>query len=199
MRATRRKTILEERVMNDTAILSAAEVLRQGGIVAYPTEAVWGLGCDPGNAAALARLLELKGRPARKGLILVAAEIDQLRPYLQALPPDREALVLATWPGPVTWVWPAAECVASLLRGAHDTLAVRVSDHPQVRALCQAFGGPVVSTSANRSGAPPARSEVQVRERFGEGVDFILPGETGGRERPSEIRDALTGRVLRQG
>ncbi len=185
--------------MFDTAIESAADVLRQGGIVAYPTEAVWGLGCDPRNEAALARLLELKGRPAHKGLILVAATFEQLRPYLQPLPPEREAAVLATWPGPVTWVWPAAGEVSPLLCGGHDTLAVRVSDHPLVVALCEAFGGPVVSTSANRAGMPPARSEAQLRERFGKGVDFILPGETGGRDRPSEIRDAPSGRVLRKG
>jgi len=177
----------------------AAAVLRKGGIVAYPTEAVWGLGCDPGNADAVRRLLELKDRPASKGLILVAATPAQLRPYLQALPAEVEARILATWPGPVTWLWPAAEGVPPLLRGEHDTLAVRVSEHPRVRALCLAFGGPVVSTSANRSGEPPAYVETEVQERFAEGLDFILPGETGGRERPSEIRDALSGRILRAG
>jgi len=185
--------------MNRADVEQAAAVLRAGGIVAYPTEAVWGLGCDPRNERALERLLALKGRPADKGLILVAATFAQLRPFLQALDPEREAAVLATWPGPVTWVWPAEPTVSPWLRGKHETLAVRVSDHPLVAALCEAFGGPVVSTSANRSGEPPARTREDVLASLGDALDFVLDGETGGRARPSEIRDARTGAILRPG
>ncbi|HFB97672.1 MAG TPA: threonylcarbamoyl-AMP synthase [Bryobacterales bacterium] len=185
--------------MTSDQISQAVAALRAGGVIAYPTEAVWGLGCDPHNERALARLLELKGRPAGKGLILVAASFDPLRPFLQSLDAEREAAVLATWPGPVTWLWPANTSVSPLLRGEHDTLAVRISDHPLVVALCAAFGGPVVSTSANRSGEPPARTREEVLARFGDALDFVLDGETGGRERPSEIRDARTGKVIRPG
>ncbi len=185
--------------MNRADIVRAAEALRAGGIVAYPTEAVWGLGCDPRNEGAIERLLALKGRPAEKGLILVAASFEQLRPFLQSLDAEREAAILATWPGPVTWVWPAGPTVSPGLRGKHETLAVRVSDHPLVVALCEAFGGPVVSTSANRSGEPPARTREDVLARFGDALDFVLDGETGGRERPSEIRDARSGKVIRPG
>jgi len=188
-----------ETCMTDSPLTRAVAALRAGGVIAYPTEAVWGLGCDPRNAAALQRLLALKERPARKGLILVAAGFEQLRPFLQPLPADREAAILATWPGPVTWVWPAAADVSPLLRGEHDTLAVRVSDHPLVIALCEAWGGPVVSTSANRSGEAPARTREAVEAQFGDALDAILDGPTGGRERPSEIRDARSGRILRAG
>ncbi len=185
--------------MTSDQISRAVAALRAGGVIAYPTEAVWGLGCDPRNEAAIARLLELKERPAEKGLILVAASFDPLRPFLQPLDAEREAAVLATWPGPVTWLWPANASVSPMLCGEHDTLAVRISDHPQVVALCETFGGPVVSTSANRSGESPARTREAVQARFGDALDFILTGETGGRERPSEIRDARTGRVIRPG
>ena len=185
--------------MNRADIVRAAEALRAGGIVAYPTEAVWGLGCDPRNEGAIERLLALKGRPAEKGLILVAATFEQLHPFLQPLDAEWEAAVLATWPGPVTWVWPAEATVSPRLRGSHETLAVRVSDHPLVVALCEAFGGPVVSTSANRSGEPPARTREDVLASLGDALDFVLDGETGGRERPSEIRDARTGAILRPG
>ena len=185
--------------MNITDIARAADALRAGGIVAYPTEAVWGLGCDPRNEGAIERLLALKGRPAEKGLILVAAGFGQLRPFLQPLDAEREAAVLATWPGPVTWVWPAGPAVSPWLRGKHESLAVRISDHPLVVALCEAFGGPVVSTSANRSGEPPARTREDVVASLGDALDFVLDGETGGRERPSEIRDARTGAILRPG
>ena len=175
----------------------AVRALRSGGLLAYPTEAVFGLGCDPRNARAVARLLRLKQRPVSKGLILVAATPSQLEPYI--LPPTgslRKRLD-ATWPGPVTWLLPARPGVPDYLRGRHATLAVRVSDHPVVQALCRAFGGPIVSTSANPGGLPPARNVLTVRRYFREGVDFMLNGPLGGLARPTEIRDAASGRVLR--
>lgn len=175
----------------------ARRILRRGGVIAYPTEAVWGLGCDPLDRDAVAHLLGLKGRAASKGLILVAADFGQLEPLLEPLAEADRSRVFAAWPGPVTWLLPARAHLPSWLRGGHATLAVRVSDHPVVQALCRAFGGPLVSTSANRSGGRPARSALEVRRIFGEALDLIVPGELGGRERPSEIRD-LSGRVLRR-
>ncbi|HRN60194.1 MAG TPA: Sua5/YciO/YrdC/YwlC family protein, partial [Chiayiivirga sp.] len=141
------------------SIPDAACALRAGGVIAYPTEAVWGLGCDPFDAAALARLLALKQRPAAKGMIVIAARPAQVDRYLRwsALAPERRDQVLASWPGPNTWLIPCTDAVPHGLRGDHDTLAVRITAHPVAAALCEAFGGPIVSTSANRAGEPPAR------------------------------------------
>lgn len=179
----------------------AAEVIRTGGVIAYATEAVFGLGCDPRNSQAIEKLLRLKQRPAHKGLILIAANEQQLHPYLALSLIDDAMLqrVRATWPGPVTWLMPAAQSVSPLLRGEHDTLAVRVSAHPQVRALCEAFGDALVSTSANRSSQPPAKSVDEVVAQFGDGLDLILRGQTSGARKPSEIRNAVTGKIVRAG
>lgn len=179
----------------------AAKVLRAGGVIAYATEAVFGLGCDPQNVQALQQLLLQKQRPADKGLILVAASEQQLHPYL-ALPMITEAMwrrVRASWPGPVTWLLPAAKSVSPMVRGEHETLAVRVSAHPQVRALCEAFGGALVSTSANLSDQAPARTVDEVAAQFPDMLDLILLGETTGAAKPSEIRDAVTGKIIRAG
>lgn len=177
----------------------AAETVRAGGVVAYPTEAVYGLGCDPGNSAAVQRILRLKGRPAAKGLILIAADLAQLQPYLAPLPEEMRERVLPTWPGPVTWLLPAAPGTPEWLRGEHTTLAVRVTAHPLAAALCRAAGTPLVSTSANRSGGAPARSAQEVRTLFGGALDFVLEGELGGLARPTQIRDGRSGEVLRPG
>ncbi len=174
-------------------------MLGAGGVIAYPTEAVYGLGCDPLNGHAVHRLLALKRRPVKKGLILIAAHADQLTPYVESLPAAQRAAIEASWPGPVTWLLPAREGCPAWLRGEHETIAVRVTDHPLVAALCHAYGGALVSTSANRAGQPPARSALGVRRIFRFGVDFILHGETGALARPTEIRDACSGRVIRQG
>lgn len=182
--------------MSPYALRHAGRLLRAGAVVAYPTEAVWGLGCDPLDPQAVGRVLALKGRPAAKGLILIAAGFEQLAPYLAIEPERLPARVRDTWPGPVTWLLPARPEVPVWLRGHFTTLAVRVSAHPGAAALCRAFGGALVSTSANLAGRPPARSALALR-RLGPGVDYILHGELGGRERPTEIRDGATGELLR--
>ncbi len=176
----------------------AARVLRAGGVVAYPTEAVFGLGCDPWNQAAVLRLLAIKQRPMDKGLILIANRLEQLLPFLRPLGTEVEQRLRETWPGPVTWLLPARPAAPRWLRGRHSKLAVRVTAHPLAAALCEAFGGPIVSTSANASGRPPARSALHTRLRC-PGVDLILSGATGGLARPTPIRDALSGEVHRPG
>ena len=184
--------------MSSQQVSEAVQILQQGGVIAYPTEAVYGLGCDPTNLRAVERLLSLKQRSRDKGLILIAAEFDQLSPYLAEIENSLKANIFSTWPGPVTWLWPANPEVSSLLRGKHDTIAVRVTAHPLAAALCRAFGGPLVSTSANLSGKPPTRNADEVRIQLAERVDYVLEGETGGLSRPSQIRDALTGAVIRE-
>lgn len=176
---------------------AAVSLLQSGGVIAYPTEGVWGLGCDPFNEAAVRRLLDLKQRPESKGLIIIAASLAQIERWLTALDDGQRAACAATWPGPYTWVVPAAAAPA-WLRGQHDSIAVRVTAHPGVQALCNAFGGALVSTSANISGHPPARDVLELKQQFGDGLDYILQGQLGGDGKPSEIRDARTGIVLRK-
>jgi L-threonylcarbamoyladenylate synthase len=175
----------------------AARVLARGGILAYPTEAVFGLGCDPGDAWAVERLLALKRRPVEKGLILIAADYVQLIPYVRPLPEPRMGEILASWPGPSTWLLPAAPDTPYWLTGNHDTLAVRVTAHPLAQALCRVWGGPLVSTSANPAGAPPARSPLQVRRYFGDRLELVLTGRLGASRRPTSIRDGRSGHLLR--
>lgn len=177
----------------------AAQLLRNGAVIAYPTEAVYGLGCDPLDAQAVMRLLELKRRPVEAGLILIAADFAQIEPFLEPLPISLQRKVFSTWPGPVTWLLPARPGVPSWLRGQHTSLAVRVTAHAGSAALCRHFNGAVVSTSANPRGREPARTPLQLRRYFCDSIDYLLPGTLGGRLRPSEIRDARTGRTLRTG
>ena len=176
----------------------AREAILGGGVIAYPTEAVFGFGCDPLNARAVARILAIKQRDAAKGFILIAADISQLEPFMQ-LDAAMHAALLKSWPGPVTWVVPASAGVPEWLSGGRDTLAVRVTAHPVARALCEATGLALVSTSANLSGHPPLRSPLAVRRLLGKHVDYVVPGAVGGLKKPTEIRDARTGKVLRAG
>jgi len=181
------------------AVRQAARILQAGGVVAYPTEGVWGLGCDPLDAEAFSRILVAKERPPGMGVILLAGSREQLDPWIE--PPDDalEAWLAESWPGPVTWVLPARPWVPSWITGGRDTLAARVSAHPVASALSLEAGIPIVSTSANRSGHRPARNAVQVRRWLGEDIDFILGGATGGLAGPTPILDGRTGQPLRRG
>ncbi|MHB8405115.1 MAG: L-threonylcarbamoyladenylate synthase [Gammaproteobacteria bacterium] len=176
----------------------ARKAIWGGGVIAYPTEAVFGLGCDPLNAGAVAKLLAIKHRDTAKGLILIAADIIQLDPFMNLSGKLRDAL-LKTWPGPVTWVVPAAPGVPEWLTGGRATLAVRVTAHPVARDLCAATGWALTSTSANLSSHPPLRSALAVRRLLRNQLDYILPGSVGAQRNPTEIRDALSGTLLRAG
>jgi len=177
----------------------AADCLRRGEVIAYPTEAVYGLGCDPANEAAVRHILRLKNRSPNAGLILVADTLERLSPFIQTVDPKSVASALATWPGPVTWLFPRAESVPDWLAGNHATIAVRVSAHPVCRSLCEAFGGAIVSTSANPSTAQPATTRGQVEEYFGDAIAGVVEGALGANQQPSEIRDLATGAVIRAG
>ena len=178
-------------------IKRAREVLYNGGVIAYPTEAVIGLGCDPWNEAAVAKVLRLKQRPAAKGLIIVASRIEQLSALADFSRLARMDEIAGTWPGPVTWLIPARSGTPAWLSGLHETLAVRVSAHPVVQRLCAA-AGPLVSTSANPSACRPARSQRRARAYFGQQVDCYVPGNVGSDPRPSKILDARTGNLIRE-
>ncbi|SEQ38251.1 L-threonylcarbamoyladenylate synthase [Ectothiorhodospira magna] len=175
----------------------AAALVRKGGVIAYPTEAVFGLGCDPRDETAVHRLLHIKQRRPDQGLILIGADLTQLAPFLLPVDERLQEQAMTTWPGPCTWLWPAQPDTPRWLTGIHDTLAVRVTDHPLAAALCRAAGMALVSTSANLSGHPPGRSADAVDAALGEWLDGILEGATGGRENPSQIRDLQTGRQIR--
>lgn len=176
----------------------ARRVVLSGGVIAYPTEAVWGLGCDPWDEEAVERILELKERPMEKGMILVASSVEQVRFLLDPLPKAQQEEALKHWPGPVTCLLPDVQKqIPDWVRGKHASIAVRVSDHPVVRALCDATGMPLVSTSCNPAGRQPARHIWQVRKYFGDALDRVVPGDLGGRRQPSKILDIVTGQQLR--
>jgi L-threonylcarbamoyladenylate synthase len=173
----------------------AARILKQGGLVAYATEYCFGLGCDPFDRDAVLRLLRLKHRPVKKGLIVLAADIGQLAPLVRDIPPQ----VSASWPGPHTWLLLPLPGVPGWITGRHEKIAVRVTAHAQAAALCHASGMAIVSTSANRAGQAPARSTREVVRRFGKLIDYILPGRVGDVSAPTPIRDAVTGKLVRPG
>lgn len=181
------------------SIAEAAQKLHDGDVIAYPTEAVFGLGCDPLNHEAVVRLLELKGRPESAGLILIADEFSRFGDFVALDDPAPLERALKSWPGPVTWLFPRSVAVPGWISGNHDSVALRVTDHPVCRQLCSAYGGAIVSTSANRSGEEPAGNAAEVERSFGLGIAGIVEGALGGLERPSEIRDARTGEVMRPG
>ena len=176
----------------------AVAALDAGGLIAYPTEAVWGLGCDPWDEDAVDYLLQIKARPRHKGMILVAADVEQVMPWLDELDESLRKRALTYWPGPNTLLVPDPKGYApEWIRGRHDSVAIRVSDHPGVQALCRAFGGPLVSTSCNPAGGQPARYPWQVARYFRDELDAQLPGPLGRSRRPSRIIDLRSGQLIR--
>ncbi|GAA6132260.1 L-threonylcarbamoyladenylate synthase [Halopseudomonas sabulinigri] len=171
-------------------------LLQAGGVIAYPTEAVWGLGCNPWIGAAVERLLLIKQRPVAKGLILVAGDIEQFDFLLWDLPDAHLAKLRLSWPGANTWLVPHQGRLPAWITGQHDTVALRVSTHPVIRQLCAA-AGPLVSTSANPAGRPSARSRLRVEQYFHGELDAVVPGALGEQRNPSIIRDLRTEKVIR--
>lgn len=180
-------------------IARAVAALRNGGVIAYPTEAVWGLGCDPFDQGAVQRILSLKRRRMGMGLIMIAANVEQFAPFLTGLTPSLRQKLLASWPGPQTWLVPNNRRAPCWVTGGRDTLALRVTAHPVAAALCRAFGGPLISTSANPHGRPSASSRLRVELYFHNRLDAVVPGPLGGLARPTPIRNLLTGETVRAG
>lgn len=179
-------------------IQQSVQAMRQGGVIAYPTEAVWGLGCDPFNEAAVQHLLNIKRRPMHKGLVLIAGDISQIEFLLADLSDDERAKVTADWPGPYTWILPDPKgLIPAWIKGKHQAVAVRVSAHSGVKELTDAYGSFIVSTSANPSEYLPARDSLKVKTYFGNKLDYVLPGKLGGLAQPTQIRDLRSNQLIR--
>lgn len=183
--------------LSNPRINICVNALRCGDVIAYPTEAVWGLGCDPFNSHAVEKVLALKNRHWSKGLILVAGDISQLDFLLGELSGEQKQKLNETWPGHVTWLVPHHGKVSPLVCGEHDTIALRVSTHPLIKSLCHKFAGPIVSTSANPQGLPPARTSFDANRYFKKRGVLFSPGVVGKSQAPSKIIDLRSGNIIR--
>lgn len=177
-------------------IKQAVQYLHEGKTIAYPTEAVYGLGCNPFDEKAVANLFHVKQRPIEKGVILVAGSVEQIMDWVSLYDTPWQESVLDSWPGPVTWVLPLKKSMPDWITGGRDTVAIRVSSHPIIQELCNQFGGPIVSTSANLTNQPPAKSCEQINQIFKNTV-WCISAELGNLKHPTQIKDAKTGQVLR--
>ena len=175
-----------------------ADILNQGGIIAYPTEAVWGLGCDPHNEQAVNKLLAIKSRPMSKGMILVAGEKNQITPWLSQLSEPLQTKLLARYESPTSWIVPDQDISPSWVRGDHQSVALRLSQHQGVQAICHAFKACIVSTSANPAGEAPALSTGQVMNYFRDKIDAIFDAPLGQSKQPSQIKNLLDDQLIRQ-
>jgi len=184
--------------MTPWQLRQAVAALRDGGIIAYPTETVYGLGCDPLNPDAIANLLALKHRPIEKGIILIAADVDQLKSFIDVDDPELLNKLAQTTERPTTWICPARTSTPRWLCGQHNSIAVRISRHPTAQQLCQQFGGAIVSTSANPAGLKPAHTPLSVRHYFNGQLDYIIGGRCNPLAQPSRIVDITSGRLIRE-
>ena len=183
------------RVKNQTAV----DAFINGGVIAYPTEAVFGIGCDPDNDIALQRLLALKQRSPEKGLILLAGDFSQLLPYvdISQMSEEQQSIMLSRWPNGITQVLKKSNSISPLLSGKFDSIAVRVTDQSDVVALCREVNRPIVSTSANLSGLPPAVDWPSLDPQLVVQLDYVIKGATLGFDKPSTIIDVITGEEFR--
>lgn len=179
-----------------TSIPKLNNHLKRGGLIAYPTESCYGLGCDPDNRRAVLRILKLKQRPQRKGLILIASSYHQVARYLQPLTLEQQQRLKDAGAQAITYLMPVKPSCPRWLRGVHDTLAVRFTAHPIAKQLCRSADSALVSTSANRSGCRPAKTHAQCRRLFGKKVR-MLPGRVGKNRKPSTIAMWADGKIIR--
>jgi len=184
-------------VLSRKSLAIAIEQLHLGNLIAYPTESIYGLGCDPFNESAVLKLIDLKNRSVLKGLILVISDWDHLKKLDIQVSKEQYEIMSKTWPGNVTWLVPKSKKIPSWIAGKFDTVAIRMPDHIVPRQLAKDFGGPIVSTSANLKDSIPCRTYSEVKEVFGDSIDYIVPGDVGGYSKPSIIRDLVTLEIIR--
>jgi len=175
----------------------AAATCNEGGVIAYPTESVFGLGCDPLNEQAVYKILQLKNRSIDMGLILIASDIEQLTPFIDITAKQRKQLTKTT--KPITWLVKPSNYTPEWITGKHNKIAIRITLHPLCKQLCERTNYPLISTSANPSGHKPAKNRLQVFNYFGNSIDYLLPGKIGKLNKPTEIRDLETNKIIRKG
>lgn len=169
----------------------------KGGLIAYATASCFGIGCDPRNKRAVQKLLRVKRRPQKKGLILIGNNFADLRPFVKTLSAAQQKIAEEKWPGPHTWLMAASRRTSRLIRGRHAQVALRADAHPEAREVCKLLGMAITSSSLNRAGRVPVRTYREARRQFGESV-LVLPGRTGSDKSPSTIQDFETGRLIRR-
>lgn len=179
-------------------IKEAIDCLKGGGIIAYPTESIYGLGCDPWNEDAVERVLSVKSRSIQQGLILITANWEQVKEFIAPISQDQFKLVNKSWPGNNTWLFPIKENTPHWLVGEYDTIAIRIPDHPIAKGLAESFGHAIVSTSANIHNESPCKTKEEVERVFGNKIDFIASGDIGSYQKPSTIRDLKSLEVIRK-
>ena len=177
-------------------IQHATEICRKGGVIAYPTEAVFGLGCAPLNESAVNKILQLKIRPMNKGMILIAASVEQLLPFIDCSP-DQLRRLQDIPDQPTTWLVKKSHSTPAWITGNHDKIAVRITQHPIAKALCQQLESPLISTSANPAGHKPAKNLLRARQYFHDSVDCYVPGKLGSLRKPTQIRDIESNAIIR--
>lgn len=182
---------------SECILSEAVAILKSGGVIAYPTESCFGLGCDPMNQEAVGRILAIKKRAASQGVILIAGNIDQVNEYADLESAPLLESILASWPGPNTWLLAKRDAVPNWLSGEHTTIAMRLTAHQTSKQLCKSYGAAIVSTSANRHGRPALTDIDSLRAEMGSELDYIVDASIGGEAAPSLIRDATTGLQLR--
>lgn len=184
-------------VLKKEELVQIKKIITQGGIIAYPTEAVYGLGCDPFNEKAVAQLLKIKQRSSAKGFIVIVSCWEQMKPLVQPLDQALLKKVCSTWPGPVTWLFPVQPAVPKWLCGKHERIAIRMTAHPIAKEICQFLDMPIISTSANLAKQPPMTTAKQIKQCFADQIDHIVVGKLGHLTKPTIIRDVISGKTIR--
>ena len=184
--------------MSPWALNRLSHALVKGAVIGYPTETIWGFGCDPNNPLSVARILQIKHRPADKGLILLSPRFEYCAPFIRLESGQREILEQPC-DRPTTWLVEASELCPLWIRGEHSTVAIRINKHPMLEVLCNQLQTPLVSTSANYAGQSAARSKLQMQRLFANQLDFIVTGFNAGGNRPSDIKSLASGNLLRSG
>jgi len=184
--------------MSPWALNRLARALSRGAVIAYPTDTIWGFGCDPFNATSVLRLLHIKQRPVEKGLILLSSSLLYCESLIELEPGQRDILLQPS-EQPTTWLVNASEICPWWIRGNHPSVAIRLTSHPLVQSLCDRLHTPLVSTSANRAGRPAARGPLQLRREFSDDLDCIVSGFDSGGARASAIKSLASGTTVRSG
>jgi len=181
--------------MSPRALNRLGHAVSAGAVIGYPTDTIWGFGCDPLNFASVAHILQIKNRSPDKGLILLSSRLEFCSPYIEIDSAQRE-LLLSPCARPTTWLVSASELCPWWIHGIYSTVAIRLCEHPLLEVLCGQLKAPLISTSANRAGRSTVRNALQLRLQFGAELDCIVTGFNAGSGCPSEIKSLARGTTL---